>query len=750
MAEDTYNKTSEPPEVGGSFFPSALSGRAQWIVWKREYDEGRGSWAKVPRSPKTGRKCDPTDPGNWADLDTALSAADGFGCSGVGFSLAGDRSITCIDLDHVLNGGEVEEEFRWIVDGANTFTEVSPSGDGLHVWFACPKPDGSDRVRGQRGTPGERVEMYDHNRFMTVTGRPYGEPRELSGDASGMLGMVYGRYLQPQARPTAGSATGARLATGEEEILSRIMRSEQAEKFDALYYRGDLSAYGGDHSRADSALCSILAFWCKRDQTLVDSLFRRSALMRPKWDRRTGDTTYGAMTVAKACEMVPDIASRSDGRNVGAPGATEGTRGEAAGGKREHGGGRAPRHRQMADKLLLDHGAAFIGGVPCVRSGMAYAGGVDEVLRVMDGDFPDSKKSDRAEAYELMRLEAPRLEQANQRYVAFRNGILDVETGELVPEGSGPFAICNVIPHDWNPSAECPELDAALGKMADGDAATLMNIEEMAGHCLMRTADLAFVFVLVGSGSNGKSVLVRTLRGALGDGNVTTLQPDALDSRFQTECIVGKLAILSDDASSNTITPGVAASMKRISAGNQIHTDLKGIRGIDFVPYSTLVMSYNRFPKVRGVDGGFMRRLWPIEFTHTFSRFDSDYDPAIGRKLATEKGSERFLVRAVDGMRRLMRQGGPTFSARADGIKNSVMLEGDSIANWLDSSGTGIDDLVGKKTADAYHEYREWCVISGEEAVGNVQFGRTMHNSYGLQTDVRKENGAAVRFYEEG
>jgi P4 family phage/plasmid primase-like protien len=733
----------------GPSIPAELAGREQWVVWTREYDEGRGSWTKVPRSPRTGRRCSPTDPANWADLDTALSAADGFGCSGVGFSLAGDRSITCIDLDHVLHGGEVEEEFRWIVDGAGSYAEVSPSGDGLHVWFLGPKPEGADRVRGPRGTSGEQVEMYDHDRYITVTGNRYGGTREVSPDRSGVLGRVYDRYLAPSPSQTARGAGGAGLATGEGVILSRIMRSEQGGKFAALFYDGDTGAYGGDASRADAALCAILAFWCDRDPAAVDSLFRRSALMRDKWDRKTGGTTYGAMTVSKACEIVPEKAPRNDAAGVGAPGASAGEPGASTGKGRGPVGGGTPRHRQMADRLLKDHGAAFIGGVPVIRAGMAYAGGVDEVLRVMDGDFPNSKKSDRAEAYEHIRLEAPRLEQANQRYVAFRNGILDVETGELVPEGSGPYAICNVIPHDWNPSAECPELDAAMRKMADGDEATLLNLGEVAGHCLMRTSELAFVFVLVGSGSNGKSIFVRTLRAALGEGNVTTLQPDALDSRFQTECIIGKLAILSDDASSNTITPGVAASMKRISAGNQIHTDLKGMRGIDFVPYSTLVMSYNVFPRVRGVDNGFMRRFWPIMFTHTFSRLDDDYDPAIGRKLATEEGSERLLVIAVEGMRRLVRQGGPTPSPRADAIRHEVLLEGDSVANWLDSSGTGLDDVVGKTPEDVYGRYRSWCEGNGEDAIGNIAFGKRLSSGYGVRsTDVRKEGGRPVRYYE--
>jgi primase-polymerase (primpol)-like protein len=67
-----------------------------------------------------------------------------------------------------------------------------------------------------------------------------------------------------------------------------------------LFYRGDVAAYGGDDSAADLALCGLLAFWCGPDPKRIDRLFRRSALMRGKWDSPRADTTYGALTIQKA------------------------------------------------------------------------------------------------------------------------------------------------------------------------------------------------------------------------------------------------------------------------------------------------------------------------------------------------------------------------------------------------------------------------------------------------------------------
>ena len=58
-----------------------------------------------------------------------------------------DRAFTGLDLDHVLTDGALDPEYRWVVDEAGTYTEVSPSGDGLHLIFRGPKPDWAERSR---------------------------------------------------------------------------------------------------------------------------------------------------------------------------------------------------------------------------------------------------------------------------------------------------------------------------------------------------------------------------------------------------------------------------------------------------------------------------------------------------------------------------------------------------------------------------------------------------------------------------
>lgn len=82
-----------------------------------------------------------------------------------------------------------------------------------------------------------------------------------------------------------------------------MFNSQHGREILALY-QGDTSGYGDDHSRADLAMCSYLAYWTNSDEWQMDRMFRQSGLMRPKWDEQHGAQTYGAMTLGLAKSTV--------------------------------------------------------------------------------------------------------------------------------------------------------------------------------------------------------------------------------------------------------------------------------------------------------------------------------------------------------------------------------------------------------------------------------------------------------------
>ena len=177
-----------------------------------------------------------------------------------------------------------------IVRAIDSYTEVSPSGTGLHelAWGSLP---GGLRRRGF-------IEMYDGGRFFTVTGRHVpGTPWTIE-ERTAALAAVHARYVGVPAAPPLPPPSPARASVSDAALLARAHGARNGGKFAALW-RGDTSQYAS-RSEADLALCAMLAYWTDGDGRRIDQLFRASGLMRPKWDARRGAETYGMHTIASA------------------------------------------------------------------------------------------------------------------------------------------------------------------------------------------------------------------------------------------------------------------------------------------------------------------------------------------------------------------------------------------------------------------------------------------------------------------
>lgn len=92
------------------------------------------------------------------------------------------------------------------------------------------------------------------------------------------------------------TATTAPISLTDSELLDKARTSKNGTNFIALYDKCDMSAYNDDHSSADLALCTMLAFWLQGDAEKIDIAFRSSALMREKWEHED----YRTATIIRA------------------------------------------------------------------------------------------------------------------------------------------------------------------------------------------------------------------------------------------------------------------------------------------------------------------------------------------------------------------------------------------------------------------------------------------------------------------
>ena len=143
--------------------PRELRDRRQWVNYRREVRDGKPT--KVPYDPRTGRRAESDNPATWATFDEVVGALElGGRYDGVGFVFSEDDPYVGVDLDHCRDPetGAVEPWALGIVRRLDSYTEVSPSGTGLHIIVKGRLPPGRRR-KGQ-------IEMYSEGRFFTMSG----------------------------------------------------------------------------------------------------------------------------------------------------------------------------------------------------------------------------------------------------------------------------------------------------------------------------------------------------------------------------------------------------------------------------------------------------------------------------------------------------------------------------------------------------------------------------------------------------
>lgn len=149
--------------------PAELRALRQWVLWKLV--NGR----KVPMQ-TNGRAAKTNDPTTWASFAEVFAAHDRGGFDGIGFVFSKDDPFVGIDIDgcrHPTDG--VEDWARRIIERLASYTEISPSGTGVHVIVRGKFPSISRNKmplpqHGSNGGKEAAVEVYDHGRYFCITG----------------------------------------------------------------------------------------------------------------------------------------------------------------------------------------------------------------------------------------------------------------------------------------------------------------------------------------------------------------------------------------------------------------------------------------------------------------------------------------------------------------------------------------------------------------------------------------------------
>ena len=293
-----------------------LADRPIWVCHKN----------KKPIDPHTGSFASSNDPKTWGTHKEALDAQHRYHLDGIGIQFGLDASdnlgLSGIDLDHVVrDDGTIEPFAEKIVKSMNSYTEISPSGTGLHILCRTNLSD----IGNKKKVDNCALEMYNNRRYFTFTGkilRSYSTFEERTKEYKAIHEEYFspkwphGLYYEIEDIPTnfneepqddiidgfqEPQIRQRETEFREQEILKKIFNSKNGDKIKKLYH-GNISDYPS-HSEADLALMTHLLFWTQKDISQALALFKKSALMREKWN----NSEYRERTVKTALQSLNNV-----------------------------------------------------------------------------------------------------------------------------------------------------------------------------------------------------------------------------------------------------------------------------------------------------------------------------------------------------------------------------------------------------------------------------------------------------------
>jgi len=747
--------------------PQELKDLRQWVCYRIEERDGKPT--KIPyRTDRAGRgNAKSNDPSTWHTFDEVVVAAakpiNKF--DGIGFVLSESDPYVFIDLDHVVDDGELAPWAREMIERVDSYTEFSQSGSGIHIIARAKKPGPRCRTHSK-----PQFEIYDDVRLVVFTGRLWDKSPTQINDAQQVVRDIYFEVFgeNPRNIPPKETEKNARpVGMSDPALIEKAMSASNGDRFSRLW-NGNTGDYNGDASAADMALACMLAFWTGKDPARMDRLFRESGLMRDKWDEHRGSQTYGQITVDAAIGMTKETYADQAGKRRGKGHAR--SSGASADVDAPHGPDGEPMNDLgNARRLVKKHGETIrfchdAGKWFCwdgrrwvkdetseiVRKAKCV---VDDMLRQAvamrsaaeskadDGSLEAAKSFERhavssgnhrrilalisqAESEPGITILAGDLD-ADHWAFNCANGTIDLRTGELRQHNRADL-ISKISETNYDPNAQCPMWEKFIAEVFVNDDELVHFVHQACGYTLTGDTREQLFFILHGCGSNGKSTFITVLRDILGD----------YETKTSTDTLVEK------NNSSNTndlaaLRGARLVSAIETSAGKRLAEALvKELTGQDavtarflyqefftFLPVFKLWLACNHVPVIQGQDFAIWRRIRLIPFNVQFQ--DADHptgpykDKALSDKLKSEH--EGILAWLVRGCLDWQNDGLSTAKA-VRAATGKLQKDMDVLGGFLDECCV-FESGAAVAARKLYSAYCSWAENNGERPLSQRWFG---------------------------
>jgi len=299
----------------------------------------------------------------------------------------------------------------------------------------------------------------------------------------------------------------------------------------------------------------------------------------------------------------------------------------------------------------------------------------------------------------------------NKDLINMENGILNIETLEMMDHQPDKYYFFNKIPVIFDGETDCPEVSKFMAIVLSPTNINL--VQEMFGFCLYRQYFIKKAFILSGEKNTSKTTLIKLLSNMLGSPNISGVSLQELGNRhFALADLYNKYANIYDDMSADDITS--TGKFKMVTGQSPIFGEYKYGERFPFVNYAKLIFICNKIPAVNDIDDDAYFDRWVlINFKNVITK--ENIDPFLVEKLCTPTEISGLFNFALTGLKRLIRQKWFSYDKSSDEIKQEMLQNSNPIANFVYNclSPAHQDDFVHVRKDIMYQAYCDFCAKKG-------------------------------------
>lgn len=330
----------------------------------------------------------------------------------------------------------------------------------------------------------------------------------------------------------------------------------------------------------------------------------------------------------------------------------------------------------------------------------------------------------------------------NYPLIAFENGILNLDTNELLPF-TPMIDMTNFLHANYDPNVTDAPARAVLENIIPNPQ-TLDFIFEMIGYILFdRTMSPPAIFVLYGPGETGKSAIANVIATILGDDCVTAMGMKQLTSRFGPASLEGKmLNICGETGSESAKTTGFDGELlKKMSSGERITVEEKNQKQHEIYNTAKVLFCTNSVPDFADDSSGLFRRLCIVP-----CRQPQDSKARIYDKLTDPQSRSWIINKSLSAYRVLCATKvftlSPQMKAELEQFKSqNSLLDFVQIMFGTTDRGVVADAIVNDNelcyTVNLYSAYQEFSHASLNQPMSRKKFVEKIRNEFNLE--IKKE-----------